>query len=521
MKSNFSKRAITILMALILALSTGLCTVLAAEAPTGALTITDTEGDPKTASTFRAYQVIAWDAAVLDGKIVYTNMETKAPFDAVIGEEEGKVSLQTVSTYVSSNEFNSEIAQLANRLMALDKTNAVSHTSVDGAFSALPYGYYLVEETAVGAGDATVASRPILVCVPGALGADDTLSETTTIIVKTSTPSVEKKIVEGDALVDSNTAAIGSDVQYQIKADLPVYGANYKNESIQYYLTDTMSSGLTYKSAVAPVVRLVKDGATVALVAGTDYVLTDTSAGNGETTLKIDLSGKFGNIVGSEGKTIRDYADEGYQVVVNYTATLNEKAVAGNAGNPNKVNLTYSNNPDNGTNATPDDVVLTYTTKLVITKTDKANEDVKLAGAEFELYRKNGEEWILIDTQITGVDGTAVFAKLEQGEYKLVETRAPNGYNDLRDPIEFTVTANNLPGTVTDGSETITWTTNNDAVVDTDNDGILETTILNSKGFALPVTGGIGTAIFSVGGCALIAAGMFVFLKSRKKKAVQ
>ena len=36
------------------------------------------------------------------------------------------------------------------------------------------------------------------------------------------------------------------------------------------------------------------------------------------------------------------------QIVVEYTAKLNENAVIGAAGNPNKVSLKFSNNPNNG-----------------------------------------------------------------------------------------------------------------------------------------------------------------------------
>ena len=41
--------------------------------------------------------------------------------------------------------------------------------------------------------------------------------------------------------------------------------------------------------------------------------------------------------------------------------------------------------------------------------------------------------------------------------------------------------------------------------------------IVNNKLTSLPSTGGIGTTIFTIGGCAIMIAAAFLFFASRKK----
>ena len=79
--------------------------------------------------------------------------------------------------------------------------------------------------------------------------------------------------------------------------------------------------------------------------------------------------------------------DKNSKIIVKYSATLNENAVVGEAGNTNTVNLVYSNNPNNtSTGTTKDDKVTVYTFQLNVTKVDGTNNGTKLAGAKFKLY---------------------------------------------------------------------------------------------------------------------------------------
>lgn len=76
--------------------------------------------------------------------------------------------------------------------------------------------------------------------------------------------------------------------------------------------------------------------------------------------------------------------------------------------------------------------------KIKIVKVDKNNNEIKLAGAEFEIYKEGSNE--PIETLKTDANGEAVTKeKLAPGTYILKEITAPEGYELLEDNIEVTV----------------------------------------------------------------------------------
>ena len=290
-------------------------------------------------------------------------------------------------------------------------------------------------------------------------------------------------------------------------------------------MTDTFSDGLTYKGITSVKVMNGTEVVETLSEGNSGYTLDITDTEDGPFTLKLTVPGH---------DKLKEWRNAGYSIVVDYTAELNSGAVAGNSGNPNSINLTYSvHSEDTSPYTTPDDTVITYTNNLALTKTNgkEGAERQLLAGATFELYRlkagavdlADSNSWVLVDTQTTGngqdgtTEGVANFIKMEQGTYKLKETVAPTGYNLLTEPIIFTVTANGLPETVNNGSETITWSTDNDSITVGETTGLLGTEIVNTAGFILPGTGGAGTALFTMGGIVLIALAGTVFFIYRKK----
>ncbi|MEO1769348.1 SpaA isopeptide-forming pilin-related protein [Candidatus Enterococcus ferrettii] len=75
-----------------------------------------------------------------------------------------------------------------------------------------------------------------------------------------------------------------------------------------------------------------------------------------------------------------------------------------------------------------------------LSDTEKAS-GTPLSGAVFDIYTGNQEE--KIDTATTNADGLIAFDKLFPGDYTLVETKAPSGYEKLKDPIKITVNQGN------------------------------------------------------------------------------
>jgi len=228
--------------------------------------------------------------------------------------------------------------------------------------------------------------------------------------------------------------------------------------------------------------------------------------------------------------------EAGSIISVEYTSTLNDQAVIGSTGNKNTSHVTYTNNPNDkqaGENGeTPDDVVIVFTYKTIVNKVTKnpnydpkvegSEEYIPLKGAGFTLYKKNASGiYEAVGSELKGEDMTTfTWSGLDDGDYKLVETTTPSGYNTIAD-IEFTISAghvdgdipylNTLSGNVASGTATFT------AVV---NDGSLSTDVVNNSGAQLPSTGGIGTTIFYVLGSVLVI-GAAVLLVTKKRMSTK
>ncbi|MDE6796635.1 MAG: isopeptide-forming domain-containing fimbrial protein [Ruminococcus sp.] len=400
-----------------------------------------------------------------------------------------------------------------------------------------------------------------------------------TINPKSGVPSVEKKVVENtkkatesyeqgaykpdnEYLNDVADYCISDTVPFELIGTLPDAYADY--DTYFYQFTDTLGSQFNDPTDIEVVA--VNEGEEEADITSsfTKSAITANEDGAKVFTLTCD------NLKGINGVTI----DKDTVIVVRYNAVLNENAVIGLPGQENKVDLTYSRNPNHKGNGgttpegpddhgkTPEDKVIVFTYELDTNKyLDKADAaHLAAAGqAGFKLYRTvDGVEQVatLINNKITGwVDvtdanrdtaGTQIetvannsfnFIGLDDGTYTLVETKVPTGYNKMAD-LEMTInatTANNqswigepdkaltaLKLTHTgDDYEYIANNLEQDAEDGTkaDNLGIVRDEIINKSGSTLPSTGGIGTTIFYLGGGAMVAvAGVFLITKKRMGK---
>lgn len=208
----------------------------------------------------------------------------------------------------------------------------------------------------------------------------------------------------------------------------------------------------------------------------------------------------------------------GSKITVEYTAELLTSANIGSKGNVNKSHIIFSNDSNQAGHMgkTPDDTVIVFTYQTIVNKVNEQNKD--LDGAGFTLYKKdaNGNYNAVGDELKTGHQFT--FKGLDAGDYKLVETTVPTGYNKMGD-IEFSITSTldntnktltGLSGDVTSGTATFTTSTD---------DGSLTTTVVNKSGSTLPSTGGMGTTILYIVGAAIIAgAGYGLYRRNRSRK---
>lgn len=461
-------------------------------ATTYKLTLTGTS----TGHTYEAYQIFMGDLSTKeDGTKVLSNVKWGNGVTY-----SGTESAADVAKALGDGTMT--IAQLEDKLtlttVAKTVTSAKDSTVIDG----LAAGYYLVKDKDGTQANTSDAYTKFIVQVVG----------DAEVQVKSDVPTVMKKVKDTNESTgvtsdwqDSADYKIGADVPYQITGAMPSNIADYT--SYKYVFTDTMSKGLTYTANNAKITIGGKD-----VTSSFTEAVTTKEDGSTVVTWTCD------NLKGIDGVTL----DENTKVVVNYTAKLNENAVLGSAGNPNTVNLTYSNNPNKGgegeTGKTPDDKNIVFTYKVVVNKVDQDKKS--LAGAGFTLQKKVNGAYTDVKSFTAGEDTTFTFSGLDDGEYKLIESTTPAGYNTIT-PIEFTISAEHdttadeptltsLSGNATTGEAT--FTAEKDA-------GSLTTDVVNKKGSILPSTGGMGTTILYVAGAAIVvAAGIGLAIRRNKRQ---
>ena len=222
---------------------------------------------------------------------------------------------------------------------------------------------------------------------------------------------------------------------------------------------------------------------------------------------------------------IANQANKGKTFTVTYYAKVNKDAVV---TNNNKALLEYGNNSGETTKTTPSEAK-TPTYPLDILKKKKGSED-KLAGAKFSLYKTEADAKAGTNAiKVSGSNGNYVVdpasentvfesvASIDEkgynlhvnglaaGEYWLVETEAPAGYNKLTAPIKVTITK-------TGDTE---WTVSKDDTAEEDK--IID--VENSTGSILPSTGGMGTIIFAVIAAILVLGVAVSFIRDKRKNA--
>lgn len=394
-----------------------------------------------------------------------------------------------------------------------DATFSGSVGTYTATFNTVPYGYYVVRPEA----GSTDVSQPIR-------GTDAMLvavaqSDSVNVALKSVYPTVEKTVQNGESAPGDHTSAqVGDKLTFTLTSKVPDVS---EYDKYQFSFVDTLSKGLTFNDDVT--VKIGTDG----VVAG-NYNVSTADGGDDAEVVTIKLGTESGSIY--DAKTLFD-GKAGQTITVTYTATVNSDAAVNGQDNPNSAHVEYSNNPGtNETGTSEDDQTHQYTFGFDITKVDGANPGTKLPNAEFELQDASGAKIEVIavaDTPVptfrpkleseaaaeantikTDNNGKLAFVGLKEGTYKLVETKAPDGYNKLTDPIEIVINANyNEDGTLK------TWTA---SIKDTVSPSGSSIQVQNKKGTLLPGTGGMGTIAFTVVGVAAIAGGAVWYVNRRR-----
>lgn len=334
------------------------------------------------------------------------------------------------------------------------------------------------------------------------VGYEDGQIKAATVTAKGRSNQVEKEIVNKD----DATVAAGDEVEYKVTVKYPFFVSNASTNS--FVISDKVENG-TFKAGSVE----IPDG----------FGLTANNYG-GSDTLTITLTGNY------------DSTKAGQDIEIKYTV------VAGNnvtSTNPLK-NAAKSEVNVNGETTSTQYVVETPSVDVSITKTDENGDTITGSTASFALYEtvepgtsgavqidvKGGTKvWAKQVATANTENGVATFSGLaaDNTRYYVKETQAPEGY--ALEPLAYPLTGS----TINDGTETSATTAGVKTVTTTytatgfTSVNMLEESdslnFVNSGLSALPSTGGIGTTIFTIGGCAIMIIAAALFFASRRKAA--
>lgn len=267
------------------------------------------------------------------------------------------------------------------------------------------------------------------------------------------------------------------------------------------------------------------------------FVITDTSTGLAIDT--DDVKVYWGTVDEGDALSSSDYsvqfvdsitADGAKDLIITFEASALIKANAGKhftvAYDAVVTDADGYNNTVNADSTTVDyrpDTVIGYSGEITLEKKDSADQGgANLTDAEFQVYKlESGETWennsaaimergaISFNLEETGVysqvssggtttvvatNGTLDLKGLGDGTYHIVETKAPDGYSINDKGLDVVISADSKHVTV-------------------------DVDFLDTKLASLPSTGGIGTTIFTIGGCIIMIAAAGLFFASRRKSS--
>ena len=453
----------------------------AAEGETGSITI----NDAVVGQTYTIYQILDLESYNASAN-AYAYKATTA-WNTFINSDAIKGTYVEVDAqgYVTWKD-GADAAAFAKAAQKYAKDNSIANqgsvtaTTTTVSFTGLDLGYYLVDTTL------------------GTLCSLDTTNPDVVMEEKNEVPTNVKTVEEDSTgnYGEKNDADIGQTVNFKSTINAQAGAENY-------VFHDTMSDGLTYTG----VTGITLNGTAVD---ASNYTVVTEGLTDG-CTFEVRFTQAFCDTLKAND-----------QIVISYTAILNEKAVIAGDGNPNTSKLSYGDSSN--TKYTPDSQTKTYTWDVDVFKYTMNGETEKaLAGATFTLsknadgsnpiarvsegnnvYRvaKTGETGTV--TEIT-TDATGKFTikGLDADTYYLTETAAPAGYNKLAGPVTIVIGENGVVNGTTEAPQ-----------------GVDEVKVLNQSGTELPSTGGMGTTIFYVLGSILVV-GAAVLLVTRKRMSTK
>ena len=478
-----TRKLVSLLLAV--ALTLGLTALGYAEGETGSITI----NDAVPGQNYNAYQLLYLESYNKDaGAYAY---KANSAWETWLKTQTDYVSIdaQGYVTWVENADAAAfaKLAQVEAAKMTVDAT-ATAPAAAEGAtystvkFEDLNLGYYLVDTTL------------------GTLCALDTTNPDVTMKEKNEVPTNVKTVEEDSTgnYGEKNDADIGQTVNFKSTITAQAGAENY-------VFHDTMSAGLTYTGVTGITLNDVA-------VDTNSYTVVTTGLTDG-CTFEVRFMQAFCDTLKAND-----------QIVISYTATLNENAVIAGAGNPNTSKVSYGDSSN--TKTTPDSQTKTYTWDVDVLKYANGDETKVLKDAKFVLLNSakskvativSGKITGWVDIPAAGEGGSITWPEntvlttdakgkieidgLDADTYYLREVEAPAGYNKLADDVSITIT-----GATTNEQNELTYTT-------------VVAKVNNQSGTELPSTGGIGTTIFYVLGGVLAVGAVALLIAKRRTRA--
>lgn len=556
------KKILAVLVCLCVVCSCAVFAVSAAEA-TGSITIQNPSNSNATVAgkTFNVYKIFNATTSGNNTSYSWYEKDDTIPFydffygaNGVVEKNKENGNVQGAVEYVADITDSLALSQFAESLHQYIIDNSIATyippvVANDSATSVnipdLSYGYYLVyDNTALSGADTSVVRSAVML---------SNVNKDAIITLKANRPQILKQVEENNGTFGKGTSVnIGDMVTFKITTAVP---SHTLYTTYQYYIEDTMHDGLTL---VADSIKVYQNNALLA----DGYEITTTGLSTG-----VDFKVDFTDLMNDDTKY-----QIGDELTVVYDAKVTN-AIDAQKANQNTAKLVYSNDPtnDSSTGSVSDSANI-YSYQFVFTKfaqdTNGVLTNVRLAGAEFQLYRvvdgqadelvtfttetgTNNEgveftKYIVADNGDGTVDTLVVQDKgdstitldhinmgghlgdvfifgLAEGKYKLVETKAPDGYVLPDEPFVIEI-VDEIGAMGSVGTLNVTGShTGSGSIVNTN--GIAESIltvwaeITNKPGSALPETGGMGTTIFTVLGIVMMV-GAVAFFTSRKRSSV-
>lgn len=411
-------------------------------------------------------------------------------------DKDNKVTVPADTTAATAADFQAAMVNVEKNLGNSYTANDVKGNEI----TANKAGVYAIKATTTDTANYAYSPMAAFVSFKPYTTAPTAL-DNATVNAKRTTIKIEKTSSETDGVVEIN-----KEVEYTVTTNVPYISDNVADKDVKYTITDKIT-GAEYsaKNGTLDVTVILGDGE--AAKTKTRQVTVKTETEPAGQSFVLDLSDIAKN---------RNNAN--LSLVIKYKAIVKSEKVE-NTVVPNDGNHTF----------TPKTNTL-YTAKITMTKT--GDTSAKLEGAGFVVYRVDGEKTyyalVVKDTSksnneyvvtgwtenfetakaennlvMTDSEGKVVVRGLDDSyTYKFKEVKAPEGYS------------------VNTNDSTATWDASTDEKPQTPDKRTGTASMTDTKLSALPSTGGIGTTIFTIGGCAImiVAAGLFFATRRKTQK---